>query len=805
MRRRLVCLLLLCATRCASVAQNVTPAAGDTLLMQEVIVKTSVAVRQQGDTVSFKADSFYKDPLASIDAVLKNLPGMTAGPDGKLMFQGKEVTRFLVNGRLYTGDVQSLLQLLPAELIDKIKLTDAYDDADRLAGIKTNASGKWIDLRYRKEFTGTIYSKIVAGYGDKDRYQGNMFNNYASDRCQATWLLNANNTSVSGPPGGNADLKTSLLPGVNSSVGSDAQVSFNTSDKFTFSLSYGVSNTASNLIQQASRSTFVSADSIQSQSDFSSADAGGVEHRWTLRTDYKPARGVEWVSEYGAGYVASSPDRVSSTTSLINNDRSTQFAREARFHENSAAPSLYTSQLWMQQFRKTGRSLLLQAIARYEARYLDGTVRADNFYGNGLQTSVVNNKNETQQDLRTTVNIQYTEPVSSHGLLKLRYSLFRDNSELSRAVSTGNEMMMVTDSLQSRSFLNRNADHQMSLSYHFRGARLHYSAGIDLRYYSIALRASGAVAAPEHFFRTMLLPNASIRYNWSDFTTVTATYSSSLTMPLASQLNPVPDYTDSLYMFKGNSSLRPEINHHIYCGINYMSPDAHKSGWASLYFTATNDKIISQTFATTSSRITMPVNAGHALHASFSADYTQRYSHWQLGVNSAAVWLRFPGIINGNNGYATSTSLQSGVKVTRKENDWLELETACSFRSSIYHPVQGGSVTLQCYTAATTVAVYFPRQFRWSLLGNYVHNIGLAEGLQPDFFQANIQVDKHFGAIKNCSVRLQITDIFNMYPNTSRTIGDNYIEDRSVNRIGRYCLLSLIYRFTSGKGSREPI
>jgi ABC-type microcin C transport system permease subunit YejB len=60
-------------------------------LLQEVIVKQTIsAIRMKGDTLEYKADSFHVDANASVEELLKKMPGMQVDKNGQITAQGKK-------------------------------------------------------------------------------------------------------------------------------------------------------------------------------------------------------------------------------------------------------------------------------------------------------------------------------------------------------------------------------------------------------------------------------------------------------------------------------------------------------------------------------------------------------------------------------------------------------------------------------------------------------------------------------------------------------------------------------------------
>ena len=68
-------------------------------LLEAVVVNGSKgAIRLKGDTTEFNADSFRTQQGASVEDLLKKLPGIQVDKNGKITAQGEAVKKVLVDG-----------------------------------------------------------------------------------------------------------------------------------------------------------------------------------------------------------------------------------------------------------------------------------------------------------------------------------------------------------------------------------------------------------------------------------------------------------------------------------------------------------------------------------------------------------------------------------------------------------------------------------------------------------------------------------------------------------------------------------
>ena len=67
--------------------------------VQVVAERIPIAIKK--DTLEFNADSFKTKPDATVEDMLKQLPGVEVDTDGKITVNGKEVNQVLVNGQVF--------------------------------------------------------------------------------------------------------------------------------------------------------------------------------------------------------------------------------------------------------------------------------------------------------------------------------------------------------------------------------------------------------------------------------------------------------------------------------------------------------------------------------------------------------------------------------------------------------------------------------------------------------------------------------------------------------------------------------
>ncbi|HSC36636.1 MAG TPA: carboxypeptidase regulatory-like domain-containing protein, partial [Chitinophagaceae bacterium] len=104
--------------------------------LDEVVVTAEAPpVTLIGDTIQYNAGSFKVQPNASVEQLLKKMPGIKVEKDGTVKAQGQKVNRVLVDGKEFFGtDPKIATKNLPADAVDKVQVYDRLSDAAQLTG-----------------------------------------------------------------------------------------------------------------------------------------------------------------------------------------------------------------------------------------------------------------------------------------------------------------------------------------------------------------------------------------------------------------------------------------------------------------------------------------------------------------------------------------------------------------------------------------------------------------------------------------------------------------------------------------------
>ena len=161
-----------------------------------VVVSDASPVKMNGDTISFKANAFKTKPGATVEDVLKKIPGMQVQKDGAIKAMGEQVQKVYVDGKEFFGnDPKIATRNLTADMVDQIQVFDDMSEQARFTKIDDGNRTKSINIKLKKDKNKGDFGRVGVGVGSNSRYEGNLsFNHFRGDR-RISIVGSANNTN----------------------------------------------------------------------------------------------------------------------------------------------------------------------------------------------------------------------------------------------------------------------------------------------------------------------------------------------------------------------------------------------------------------------------------------------------------------------------------------------------------------------------------------------------------------------------------------------------------------------------------
>ncbi|WP_310589668.1 outer membrane beta-barrel family protein [Dyadobacter psychrotolerans] len=842
--------------------QNVNPKEGDVtdlgklgmkFLNQdlyEVVIKTARApLSIRGDTVEYDPRAFKVPPGATVEDLLRRLPGMQIEQDGSIKAQGESVKRVTVDGKRFFGDdVKAATKNLPAEAISKVQVFNDKTEQSRITGVDDGKHEKTLNLQLKDSHKKGGFGKASVGIGTDKRLEGKINYNRFNEKNQFSVIGLGNNTNSGGMSwddyqdfrgsqsfnwgddgdfgfgggvryisfGGDGDDQSLTIQagsggqnrGFNKNWAGGANYNFD-EKKTKFNTSYYYNQTGQTLDGISRQTTYLTNSAFtkldtNGRRNFNANHRGGLRFEKTLdslnsliiisnmrlgngTSDYKSHQ------EYFRG--EQEVDQLSTVSDFANYSDFNSFA-------------LGNTAIFRHKFRKKGRNFA--ASFAYNVNNSTGNVmqRSTNRFFKSSQTSpdsVVNiNQNNDTKSLRNQIksSLLYIEPLSKKFFLETFYNFSLKTDDVDRNVyditEGGSEMNLNL----SRYYKNRSTYNRGGTTLRYSNKGINLSAGLGAQ--EIRLNGDFAVNQSDPV-RTKIdrsffnwTPNFSLNFDLKQNRYLYGSYSVNVQEPNIRDLQPIVDNSNPLYIRVGNPSLVPTLSHSGNLGFNYFNPGS----FIQMFFGANynyyeNQVIYSQTVSENLVTTTMATNISGGNSFSLYGNYGFPIVKTKSNLNLNVSYNRNNNLTNINtvlnetntNGYNWGMRLDytPSDKFTIYTNaNWSINDTKYSISSG-----QNQKIVNTNYGAEMNFKmpkdIYFNSRFSYN---SYVND-------RFDFDQKmpilNLSVYKTMLKSKKGEIRLSAYDVFNKNRGISQQAYGNVVSQEQVRTLARYFMLSFTY------------
>lgn len=158
----------------------------DSVEMSEVIVSVHrEPIRMVGDTLIFDVASFYVSEGGRLKDLLKALPGIEVMNDGRIVANGKDVVRILLNGKdFFKDNKQVVLENIPADILSEVKLYRKQTEQEERTGVSVGEGEQVIDVQTLPDKDNGWFGDVVGAGGSKKRFVGNLSLSQFNDQWQ---------------------------------------------------------------------------------------------------------------------------------------------------------------------------------------------------------------------------------------------------------------------------------------------------------------------------------------------------------------------------------------------------------------------------------------------------------------------------------------------------------------------------------------------------------------------------------------------------------------------------------------------
>lgn len=814
-------------------------------LLQEVIITNAAAIRMKGDTIEYKADSFYLSDGATVEDLLKKLPGIQVDKDGKITAHGETVQKVLVDGEeFFSDDPTVVTQNMLSDAIDKVQVYDKKSDQAVFTGVDDGQKQKTIDLKLKENRKKGYFGKLELG-SDGQKYWNNtaMINAFRGKRKLSVFGVMSN----TGRTGLNWDENMQYGTNQDMQINYDGDMAYIDGDNYDqfedggfygqglpkgwnagglYSNKWNEDKLKLNSSYQYKKlntegggglfSKYILPDTLYYQdekgSSFSSRDRHTVNGTYEYQLDSSSSIKIN-----GKGYIGKSLSLNDVSTASLDKFEKAVNRSERHTSSDMDEKNLNLALLYRKKFKKPGRTISLNVTQRYGASESVGFLRANYQYFDAFG-SVKDEETTDQQKLRdnssSVINsrIVYTEPLSPISILEFNYGLINNHANsaitaLGKLNGGQDKYDDIIDSLTNNYALNV----------------LTNSAGISYRYAKpkkITFSFGGNVSRAD-FNRRDLMVDTSLAYHFLNFSpranlngtipglgNIWFNYNGNTVAPTVEQLQPVKDNTDQLNQRIGNPDLKQAFRNRFSLVFSNYKLLSERSVFMNLGYNATaNDFSTNNFIDALGKRLSQPVNVRGNNSAYLYGYYGKRLRDLGIGigVNANANFSRNTNFVNGLENRSRSSYVGGGINIRWNKDKKYDINLAPNIgyttsRSSI-RPDETTHFFTQNHRVSVNLTLPLKIEF------NTDCNFNLRQKTEAfdrnnNAIRWNARIDRKF--LKNNAgiVRFSAFDILDQNIGFNRNVQTNFISERTYDTFRRYFMLSFLYNFTKNNNSQ---
>lgn len=809
--------------------------------LDEVVVRAVAPITIKKDTLEFNVKSFRTKKDATVEDLLRELPGVEVDDDGKILVNGKEVSKILVNGKPFFGDDPTITtRNLTKDIIEKVQITDSKTKSEAFSGEEGDQENKTINLTIKEENNKGTFGRLAGGLGTDKRFEfAGIVNKFDNER-RLSVLSGGNNINSPGFSFG----EIQKMFGGGQSVYMNGNGSFNIGGR-AFGGGEGIirsRNIGANYADKFGKKVDLTSDFFYAASN---SDNNSTISRENILPDIRYFTSSNSnASTNSDSYAANvALDIAIDSTFLVNVRpsfrKSKVISRNANtsssLDENNvltnAALSASNQESKGQNFRNTvdltKRFGANGAFIKWSMTNENNTTETENFlnsetniYGTNASTISRDQFTDGEQTLNSfSSRFSYRLPlISKEFFLDFTYSLRSDTRNSVASTFDFDPVsqeynLFNTDLSTDFIYENRRSTPGLKLSYTKEKYRLTVNGGYVFRTLENEDQLRPTLSLKRNFEAIELGSNFNIRFNPK--TSMYFGYSLNNAPPDLAQLQPFQDVSDPLNTVTGNPDLKPMNTHSVYMGFNNFNFQKGNGFYSYLNVNVPSNQVVSKTSVDddfVSNTTYENVNGNYAFNVGGNYNKTIKVDSLRTLKLSIGTWSNFNKNINFNNEvqYASKTSSVSpNASITLNWKKVLEFRPSysVSFSKTSFDLDDFENQKFVNHTLRLRTSTFLPKNLEWRNDLRYNYNPNVAEGFQKSAWLWNTTLA--YTVLKNAgTINVKVFDLLGQNTNARRSASADYIQDSQSTVLQQYVMFGFSWKFNSlgkkGEVSSDP-
>lgn len=778
------------------------------------------------DTLEYNAAAFGTRANATVEDLLRRLPGIEVQSDGSIKAQGEDVQNVLVDGKEFFGsDPTIATKNLPAEAVDKVQVYDKQSDMAEFTGVDDGQEEKTINLELTEEAKRGVFGNITGGFGDTERYDGQANINRFSPETQIALLANINNVNRQGFAFGDymqfLGGMGAMMDGGGFRLGGGVPLGSDLSDGFSETLSIGLNASHDFSDRTSIRSSYILSSientqdrTVQQQQLFGSSLTGDLSetsrqltdnltHRVNLNARHKISDGNDL--RLRGNLTASNSDlnnggfrQTFGATGLTQNTSQTTYDSAA---DNLGGDAQLT---WRKKLGAKGTALVGEA--RFNLNDSEARAGLENTIGLYERGDVVSYDEilQEQANLGNTLSqsqrLSLSHPLKGKRVLEISAQHRSVSEDQTKSVWDDGATGLVLNDLLSSGFDRTYSYYQGGLRVDQNRDRTRFGFGLQVQESSldgvILNRPDEISSGYTHF-----LPSASFRYEFKQGMNMDLRYNTSTREPSMTELQPFADNSDPLNIYVGNPGLEPEYRHSW--GLHYMYFDQFSFINLFTFFnvTMTENKIVRSREIDEQFRqsVTSVNSSGNDWNVNGQVTYGMpiRPLRAKINLTNRTMWSNGLEFINGDENDSRILRNTIDARIENRSKDLWDLRGGASFT------LNDVSYSLNEQLNQSYVNKTFYGEVSWFPSETLEISTGLNYRVyDQDVFGANDNVALWEASIskmlmkEKAEIQLVALDLLNQNEGVNFSNGATYIQEERIRTLGRYVMLKFVYHLS---------
>lgn len=786
------------------------------------------------DTIEFNASAFKTLPNALVEDLLKKLPGVQVDKEGNIVVNGKPVNRILVDGKTFFGDDPKMAtRNLPANVIDKIQVTDDKEEMMRNGDDNLNNVGKVVNITLKKGVKKGWFGKLYAGGGTQGVFEAGGIANVYRDTLQVSILGYMNNLNKPGfsygelmQAGGlqrsrenSASSNTNIwrnsngsgvsvngvnfggmqnYGGVATSKGYGINLNHTPNTKRSFFLQYFRGNIGIDRTNITNTDQYIS-DTVVNNHTVLGGDVVTNAHNIGIGARFKPDSVTNIL--INANYTIGLQDEQRISDVQSNNNKLGSLSAGNIFQYNPASTYYYRHNVSITRLSKIkkGRRFNFNQDLDINNRFNDYSTEYNLrfFYPTVYDSMLSQLRVERIPKTDVVTSLLYSEPLSKKFTLRLGGR--HEYSQLYNTVNTFNKGA----GSDKYDVLNT----ALSSRFNRKGNRFLFTTGLEFKWKDLTLTPTArlllqsfentlaSLPSPINQKKNNLLPALGIVYK-----KLNVNYNKDIQMPGYSYLIPVSDNTNPYFISKGNPDLLPMERHNFSVNYNLNNPKTNLNAFVYASGTLTNNDVVQSIIVDDRGvQTTMPVNANGSKNFYLNFNISKQYKNnpaftfsWNTGASSGFNQSLL--LYNNSNNRQQTFNLNNWLGFNLNFNDKIEWNSSVSlgYNFTRYSTAVFKAINNRFTWWDNELIVRFPKHFIWETQFNIDYNSNLPAA-NKKIMRWNAALNYTMLKSEALVFRLSVFDILKTNINFRSNVNGNTFYSTQTNTLPQYFMLTATY------------